>query len=576
MNFFDSYSPTRRFERRYAEYLISRFQSIALPGGVRINLQQELVPVRGLQEVLVSPVGSPTELAQPLLLIGEPGSGKTTALAHIALAHARGLLAGGAQVGDPAAHIPIFIPARELNPLDLPHLGDLSRLLLGDVLAAQCPPGYFRDAVSTGRAVVLVDDLDALTPAAGETLRQELGNARIIAASLSPQAGFFEFPMPLLRDNDIQAFARQWNADKAPGFLASIKTSKVPRALTANRMMLGLLARVWRPDQPLPTHRTPLFDAYANTVLKDAGDTARVLEEAALARLRGQATSNGTTAQSRGFLRAGKNHAAEFVHDLWASYFAARALRRLDDQSALFALPPDRRWQEALVFLGGWGDATDLVGTLTGRGDWSLAGRLLANARDVRPEVGQTVTQELIRLAWDGDANAKAALFEMGSEAAVDQLGARLRSKETDERIRAVEVLGQLRLDKCVDYLLPQLRDPNPEMRDQVVHALGLALTDRVVDPLLVALRGDGRTGKAEIRRRAGAAQALGAIGSDRAVPALIVDMQFGEPEVRAAAAQALKRIPNPLMLEPLQGIAESGDDQARRDAADILAVLKR
>ncbi len=71
------------------------------------------------------------------------------------------------------------------------------------------------------------------------------------------------------------------------------------------------------------------------------------------------------------------------------------------------------------------------------------------------------------------------------------------------------------------------------------------------------------------------AARALGMVGSDRAVPALIVDMQLAEPEVRAAAAQALKRISSSLMIEPLQSLAESGDDQTRRDAAEILAVVK-
>src|SRR5574340_562385 len=85
MSFIDSITPVRRFERRYAEHLVARFQSAALPGGPRVNLERELAPVRGLQEVLASVVG------KPLLLLGEPGSGKSTALARIALVHARAL-----------------------------------------------------------------------------------------------------------------------------------------------------------------------------------------------------------------------------------------------------------------------------------------------------------------------------------------------------------------------------------------------------------------------------------------------------------------------------------------------------
>ena len=69
------------------------------------------------------------------------------------------------------------------------------------------------------------------------------------------------------------------------------------------------------------------------------------------------------------------------------------------------------------------------------------------------------------------------------------------------------------------------------------------------------------------------AAKALGEIASDKAVPALIVDLQLGEPEVRAVAADALKRIASPLMLKPLHGVAQSGDELARQYAAEILAI---
>ncbi|HEX9076841.1 MAG TPA: HEAT repeat domain-containing protein, partial [Anaerolineae bacterium] len=100
------------------------------------------------------------------------------------------------------------------------------------------------------------------------------------------------------------------------------------------------------------------------------------------------------------------------------------------------------------------------------------------------------------------------------------------------------------------------------------------ARTDRVIEPLLVALRGDPRVGKVDTRLRVAAAQALGQVGSDRAVTALIVDLQVGEPEVRAVAAESLKRITSPLMLKPLVGIVESGDPDARKYAMDILAVV--
>jgi HEAT repeat protein len=107
-----------------------------------------------------------------------------------------------------------------------------------------------------------------------------------------------------------------------------------------------------------------------------------------------------------------------------------------------------------------------------------------------------------------------------------------------------------------------------------VLEALGHARTERVIEPLLVALRGDPRVGVTDTRLRVAAAKALGEVASDKAVPALIVDMQIGEPEVRAVAAEALKRITSPLMLKPLESVAISGDDMARQYAKEILAVV--
>jgi HEAT repeat protein len=50
--------------------------------------------------------------------------------------------------------------------------------------------------------------------------------------------------------------------------------------------------------------------------------------------------------------------------------------------------------------------------------------------------------------------------------------------------------------------------------------------------------------------------------------------LQIGEPEVRAVAAEALKRIKSPLMLKPLEGVAQAGDEMAREYAAQVLAVV--
>jgi hypothetical protein len=273
-------------------------------------------------------------------------------------------------------------------------------------------------------------------------------------------------------------------------------------------------------------------------------------------------------------MRQGRNSTAEFVHDLWQAYFAARALRLAPDLAPLAEQLHDPGWWDVALFYAGLGDASELVETLVARGNVFLAGVAVAHAQGVRAELRESVTQELISRAWDGDGSAIAALSEMNSDSAVDWFAKQLKDKDAAVRTRAAEILGWLQLDRGIEYLLPQLRDVNADVRDKVIEALGRARTDRVIEPLLVALRGDARVGTVDTRLRVAAAKALGEVASDRAVPALIVDLTLGELEVRAVAAEALKQIKSPLLIKPLQSLAQSGDEVARQYALEILALV--
>lgn len=551
------FDPARRFERRYAEQLVARFQYVPWPDGTRIGLDYEFIPVRALDAALACNA--------QMVLIGGAGAGKTTALAHLALSHARALLSDRHD-----ARVPIFLSARDGALGALPRVADLPRALS----RTQCPRDFFANVFAAGRALVLVDDIDALPPAQAEAWLQQFANARVVAASKSAVPRFAEFPLPGFRDGVIEAFARAWDSQKAEKFLSALKAGAVPRALTANPFTLTLQTRVWRADQPLPTRRTELFDAYAQNVVGDANETTKMLEGVALALQRGSAASNVFLPKGCGFLRASNNRTVEFIHELWQAYFAARALRHAPDVEALSEALHDPRWQDTVLFYAGWGDASELIDTILARGDMFLAGRALAHAREVRTDLRDAVTKELVGSAWEGERRAVAVLSEMNSAVAIDGFAARLKDNDPAVRTRAIEILGQLRLDRGIDYLLPQLRDVSGDVRDKVVEALGRSRTDRVIEPLLVALRGDPRVGRMDTRLRIAAAKALGEVGSDKAVPALIVDLQVGEPEVRAVAAESLKRIKSPLMFKPLRGILEAGDEEARRYAAEILASL--
>ncbi len=611
MNFFNQrLDPARRFQRKYAEHLVERFRFLSWPGDVRVDLDREFVPVRELERALAQ---------TRVLLTGDAGTGKTTTLAYLALSHARALLS------DDQARVPIFFSARHLHPAGArgplrfasgifdraplpPRIADLPRgLNLDDSLAAQCPRDFFADAVAKGRALVLIDDIDALPGDSIKAWLDEFAGARLVATSQAARVadpappggtGFFEFPFRGFCDDEIEKLARRRHREKADAFITALKASGVPRSLTANPLTLTLLSLVWNTDRPLlkpsaelydvydikqlPARRAELFEAYARSVLGDSDETEKMLEGVALAIQRARPAPGEFLPRARGFLRAGENQTAEFVHDLWRAYFAARALRRAPDLAPLSEHLHEPNWRDTVLFYAGLGDSSELVDALLARGDPStgsrqalvLAGFAIAHAQQVRAELRESVTAQLTERAWNGDGGAVAALSEMHSESAVDQFAARLKEKDPTVRTRAAEILGKLQLDRAIEYLLPQLRDVNGDVRDKVVEALGRARTNRVVEPLLVALRGDPRVGYIDTRLRVAAAKALGDVGSDKAVPALIVDLQVGEPEVRMVAAESLKRIKSPLMLKPLKSILQTGDEAARKYAAEVMAAL--
>lgn len=238
---------------------------------------------------------------QGLVLLGDPGSGKTTHLKQVLLKVVR---EGAQSIGLPAGTVPVFLPLRRLRDLDAGLPAFIEQELRDPMLDVE--EGFGKRLCARGKLLFLLDGLDEVANAEDrrkvarwieEARRARADNYFVVSCRFSGYAldvqldeGFLELHLRPMSPTQVESFVRKWygiveratNSDPAQAevkakagaedLLATLskpeKRSARVYTMTHNPLLLTTICLVHRDRGTLPEKRVVLYEEAISVLLE--------------------------------------------------------------------------------------------------------------------------------------------------------------------------------------------------------------------------------------------------------------------------------------------------------------------
>ncbi|MEH2128935.1 HEAT repeat domain-containing protein [Nostoc sp.] len=261
----------------------------------------------------------------------------------------------------------------------------------------------------------------------------------------------------------------------------------------------------------------------------------------------------------------------EFRHQLIQEYYAAECLllqlNKIGDEKLKKDYLNYLKWTEPVaLMLGLLADKRQAlrVVKLALDVDLNLAARLVG-------EVKREYQKEIVDLILELNIHNLLKVEFLGispSEYAVTFLSNSLQDEDFYVRMRAADALGKIGNQEGVSALIKALQDEDSDVRMRAAEALGKIGNQEAVSALIKALQDE----YSDVRMRA--AEALGKIGNQEGVSALIKALQDEYSDVRMRAADALGKIGNQEGVSALIKALQDEYSDVRMRAADALGEI--